>query len=325
VQLRRHLVVGGDDEHREVRVALGPCAVELRERLVLRQPAVLRLEDDAPTRGPAARVDRDDDVARLARGALDVAHGLAVVPAGRGDLVESFGHELLEVPALRGAALALGAELLALLPLVAQALQLLLELGQPLEELVQRGVLTVARDLDGVQRAGLEVRERVLAVRGGELPEQILAGARHHLRHDLLDPVLDRSRAAIGEVLLERLREVAVLGTEELLDLPVQVLGRRPSALGERDLGLARDLLELRLHEVRVRAGLLAVEDTRADLDGVDDELGRVLPRLLALANEPGGALVLDEQAVDGDAPAERADVGLAEWGCGFHGREVAE
>jgi hypothetical protein len=190
---------------------------------------------------------------------------------------------------------------------------------------VQRGILAVPRDLDGVERACLEVRERVLAVRRGELPEQVLAGAGHHLGHDVLDAMLHGRGAAVREVLLERLRQMAVLGTEELLDLAVEVLGRRPRALGERGLRLARDLLELRLHEVRVRARLLAVEDARSDLDGVGDELGRVLPRLLALADEPGGALVVDEQPVDGDAAAEGADVRLAQWGCGFHGREVAE
>ena len=68
-------------------------------------------------------------------------------------------------------------------------------------------------------------------------------------------------------------------------------------------------LLELAAHEVGVRAGLLAVEHARADLDRVDDRLDGVLPRLLALLHEAQRAVVLDDQAVDDQAVADRADV----------------
>ena len=78
-------------------------------------------------------------------------------------------------------------------------------------------------------------------------------------------------------------------------------------------------LLELRLHELRVRAGLLAVEHARADLDRVADRLGRVVAVLLALANDANGALVVDDEAVDRDDIAEYADVRLPEWSGCFH------
>ena len=84
-------------------------------------------------------------------------------------------------------------------------------------------------------------------------------------------------------------------------------------------LQLARGLLELGLDELRVGAGLLAVEHARADLDGVADRLDRVVAVLLARANEADGALVLDDEAVDRDAIADDADVRLPEWSGCFH------
>ena len=81
-----------------------------------------------------------------------------------------------------------------------------------------------------------------------------------------------------------------------------------------------RGLLELGLDELGVGGGLLAVEHARADLDGVADRPDRIVAVLLALAHEPDGAFVLDDQAVDHEAVADRADVRLSEGGGCFHG-----
>ena len=78
-------------------------------------------------------------------------------------------------------------------------------------------------------------------------------------------------------------------------------------------------LLELRLDELGVGAGLLAVEHAGADLDRVEHDPDRIVPVLLALADEPDGAFVVDDQAVDRDAVADHADVRLPEWSCCFH------
>ena len=113
--------------------------------------------------------------------------------------------------------------------------------------------------------------------------------------------------------------EVPVLRAEHLLDALVEVLGHLACPVGELRVEVRGGLLELRLDELRVRAGLLAVEHARADLDGIADRLRRVVPVLLALANDANRALVVDDEAVDRDDVAEYADVGLPEWSGCFH------
>ena len=73
-----------------------------------------------------------------------VADGLGVVALGGGDAVDRVGDLLLEAAALGGAALALGLDLLELVLLVAQRLELLLQLAQLLQQ----------RALGGVRAAG---------------------------------------------------------------------------------------------------------------------------------------------------------------------------
>ena len=137
--------------------------------------------------------------------------------------------------------------------------------------------------------------------------------------HELAHPVLHRGGAAVGEQLLELAVQVAVLRAEDLLDALVEVLRHLAGAVGELGVQLGGRLLELRLDELRVGAGLLAVEHARADLDGVAHRLDRIVAVLLALADEANGALVLDDEAVDRHAIADHADVGLPEWSRGFH------
>ena len=96
------------------------------ERLGARQPAVLRLDHDAPARRAVAGVDRDHHVADLAGGLLEVADGLGHVALRERDGVDGLGHGLLEAAPLGGAALALGLDLLELLLLEPQRLDLLL-------------------------------------------------------------------------------------------------------------------------------------------------------------------------------------------------------
>ena len=72
---------------------------------------------------------------------------------------------------------------------------------------------------------------------------------------------------------------------------------------------LARGLLELRAHELRVGAGLLAVEHARADLDRLDDEAHRVV----ALGGQPHGGLVVDREEVDRQAAVGDLDAGEGE------------
>jgi hypothetical protein len=78
-------------------------------------------------------------------------------------------------------------------------------------------------------------------------------------------------------------------------------------------------LVHLGLDGLGVGAGLLAVKDAGADRDRVERELHRVLAGVLALAHEAQGGLVVDDEAVDGDAVTDRAHAGLAKWGRGFH------
>ena len=83
VHLRRDALLVGHDEHREVGLALGARAVELLDRLRLRQPRGLGLEHDAAARRAGAALDRHHDVAGLAGAALDVADRVAVVALAR--------------------------------------------------------------------------------------------------------------------------------------------------------------------------------------------------------------------------------------------------
>ena len=69
---------------------------------------------------------------------------------------------------------------------------------------------------------------------------------------------------------------------------------------------------------------LLPVEHAGPDLDGLDHRAGGILAGLLALADHADGGLVADGEAVDHELVAQRSDMRLAQWGCGFHGSLVA-
>ena len=152
---------------------------------------------------------------------------------------------LLERPALAGALLALGGELGLGLVGVAQSPHLGLELGDLLDQLRLR----VARAVHRAHDLGLEVRQRVVAVLGGELPQQVLAGVGQGLGDDLLDLVLHGGVAVAPEVAGDQLRELVAVGVEDLghrapvladeaLELLLEVVPDLPCPLGEGVLRL---------------------------------------------------------------------------------------
>ncbi|TML26190.1 MAG: hypothetical protein E6G30_09125 [Actinobacteria bacterium] len=178
--------------------------------------------------------------------------------------------------------------------------------GQLGVQRAQVAVLQLRRLAQGADRVALEVGQRVRVVGRGELPHQVGLEPDHRLAHQRADLVLHRLRGAIGE---------------QPVEPPVELLAQRSRALGELAVELPGRLLHLRRHELGVRAGLLAVEHARADLDRVGHQAGRVLTPLLALAHQARGGRIVDHQPVHGDALAgEDADVRWTQWRGGFHG-----
>ncbi len=110
-----------------------------------------------------------------------------------------------------------------------------------------------------------------------------------------------------------------VLRPEHLLHALVEVLGDLARPVAELHVQLTGGALELRLDELGVGGGLLAVEHPGADRDRVEHRLDRILAVLLALADEPDGAAVLDDEAVDREHVADHLDVGMSEGSGRFH------
>ena len=241
-------------------------------------------------------------------------------PWRRAMRVDRVGDRLLEGAPLGGALLALSGDLLELALLVAEPLELLPELPQLLEQRTLGGVGAVGRLGDRLERAGLEVGERVRAVGRRELAHHVLARAHERLGHELAHAVLDRGRATVAEELLEVARKVPVLGSEHLVDLRAEVLGDRAGLVGELTFELAGRALELGLHVLGVGGRLLAVEHPRADHERVANGLDGIVAGLLALAHEPDRAFVLHVELANDEPVADHGDVGLPEGGGCFHG-----
>ena len=206
-----------------------------------------------------------DDVAGLARRALDVADRVAVVALADGDLVE---RRRRRPPRTSGPSRC-RARPRARRPRPSPSPRAPLELqAQALDRLVhllQAGVVLVGALLDHRQRRALVDRERVVVGVGGELLAQVLADLHGGLGEHRLDAVLDRDRRVVAEVAGERAAHVPVVGAESLVELLVEPLGDLARALDELRVELAGALLELRLDELDVRARLLAMS-TRAPI-----------------------------------------------------------
>jgi hypothetical protein len=143
-----------------------------------------------------------------------------------------------------------------------------------------------------LRRAQLHRDQGVRAVLGGQHRDQLLVvvlgeGGEHRL---------DLSLHGVGALVVE-------LPGDLLGDLGAGLL----DGLAERVAELADPLLEDPLHVVDVRRGALGVDHTRADLDRLRNRLGRGRARLGPLADDLGGALVVDGERLDHDPVAERA------------------
>ena len=117
---------------------------------------------------------------------------------------------------------------------------------------------------------GLEVREWVVAVGGGELAQQVLAHLRRLVEHDLraagagrrpVEPSPNRRCSSLARCPSSAPKTSSTLVPKN--SATILALSR------ERGLDLARDLLELVADELRVDRRLLALEHPSADLDRV--------------------------------------------------------
>src|SRR5581483_6546652 len=277
--------------------------VQLAPGVVLREPLVLGLEQDAAGRGALGGAELDQRVALLAAAlGLGAAGVRGDVAARASDALERRVYPLLEHEALAGPRLlGLGHPLVGALALH-QARQLLPQL----------------RDLR-LHRAGLA---RVALAQALDLLAVALLG----LQDRLAEALLDRDEG-VGAVLRrehpqKRLHVIAGATGDDLADLRLDRLvaaegardrlGHRLAALLERGLEPAVELAEARLelaaHVVHVDGRLLGVEDAGPDLDRLADRLRRGLPGLRALAHDAGGALVGQLEALDDEPVADRAD-----------------
>ena len=249
---------------------------------------------------------------------------VAVVALADGDLVEHVVDGLLERAALGGAAVGLLRDGLGLLLVRALPLELEPQALDRLVHLLQAGVVLVGALLDDGQRGALVDRQRVVVRVGGELLAQVVADLHGGLGQHRLHAVLDRDRRLVAEMAGERAAHVPVVGREGLVELLVEPLGDLARALDELGVELARGLLELRLDELDVRAGLLAVQHAGADLDRVADDPRGIVTGLLARPHELDGRRVVDREPVDEHAVGEHGDARVAERSGSFHTENVA-
>jgi hypothetical protein len=206
-----------------------------------------------------------------------------------------------------------------------QLLQLELQLADPAVHLAQVGVLLVGRLADRRHRRPLEGGQRVRLVGRGELLEQLLARLVEQLGDRGAHLVLDRGARLRAEVPRQHARDMPAVGPEGLLEARAQLGHDRLGRLPEPLLNLLRGVLEVLPQDLDGRAGLLAVEHARADLDRVGHHARRILAGVLPRAHDVGRARIVDDQVLDDHAPDEGADAGLAERGRGgFHSVRIA-
>ena len=259
------------------------------------------------------------DIALAAADARHVADRVAVVAGAARDRVDRVEDGLLVRAPLGGRALVLGGDLERLLALGLQLGDLQLQRADALVHLAQVRVLLVGGLADRGDRELLEGGERVRLVGAGELLVEPLARLVEQLGDRGAHLVLDGGAGLGAEVALQHARDVALLGTEGLLEPRAQLgddlLGGRAEAV----LDLARGLLEVGAQHLDARAGLLAVQHAGADLDRVGDDARGVLAGVDRARDQLGGDRVVDDDVLDDQAADERVDAGRAEWGGGLH------
>jgi hypothetical protein len=125
-------------------------------------------------------------------------------------------------------------------------------------------------------------------------------------------------------VALQRPRQVPAVGTEDPVQLALELFGDGSRPVSEGGVHLPGRLLELGPDQLGVGSGLLAFQHPRADLDGVLDRLHGVLARMLAGPHQPHGGRVVDQQAVDRDAVSDDPYDRWTKGGGGLHGTNTA-
>ena len=96
-------------------------------------------------------------------------------------------------------------------------------------------------------------------------------------------------------------------------------LVREREDAGEDAVKLALDAIAIGARVLdREQAGANA-EAVKAEMDKAARELSEEFAERARAAAEALGGLVVDDEAVDGDAVTDRAHAGLAKWGRGFH------
>ena len=289
----RDVLLAGDDEHREVGVALGHRPVQLLPGPVLGERAVLVLDNDPSLAGPFGGADLDDRVALLrAAGPLFVADVHGHVAARRGDPLDRAVDAILEGPPLAGAGgLCLGDSLVGTGAFL-QLDDLPAQLGDHLAVLLALLQLALVERLVHADHRLLVVEERVDLVFDLEQLQQRIALLLEGLLDQRLNLLLNRAIAVAVEALRNAVGERLVGRLDRL---------RQPLA---EHRGVA---LEFAAHVVDVCRGALGVQHPRADLNRLRDRLGRGSAGLRALANDLRGPLVFNGQALDHDAVVERA------------------
>ena len=114
--------------------------------------------------------------------------------------------------------------------------------------------------------------------------------------------------------------ELAVLRPEHLVDAVVEELGELARAVRELVPFSSCAAFSNSAFTNSAFAPACSRSSTRAPISTASSTVRTgSSPVLLALADEPDGAFVVDRQAVDRDPVAHHADVRLPEWSCSFH------
>ena len=224
-------------------------------------------------------------------------------------------------PALGGAALALGADLLELVLLVAQRLELLLELARAagaararvacwrLAAWVIVSSAPALKSASGFDPSAAE-NWRTRSSRERTSASATSSRTRFWTEAELPSPKsFSRSRAS---------RPFSGPNTSSTL---VPKCSATVRALSVNWRSTSRDTRSNSVFTYSALAAACSRSSTRAPISIASRTvLTGIVARLLALAHEPDGAFVLHVELADDEPVADHGDMGLPEWGCGFHG-----